>query len=344
MATRRRLSKHEADTALAGPDWHLVTKQLPDDVDLELAVGHALDSLDTQPSVFASYFAEIPRAVRDACLAMIRASPRSAWRILVLELSARGMPWKDIAATIRLIDQPNQWGSKKTKELVEQLASSTAIVAAIQAAVVGDASADTTMLAVLAAEGSEASIDALLPRFVDPRRERDFESFMPFIAAKTTVNAMAETVATRRTGRNLESPATAFISSLVGAPLEEVKLFVRLASVELNDARVRQFQGGLFIESDANPWWRVSLARIVSVPIRAGMVESSEAERTSFGDGIETFDALELGATAIKALPQWLRRAETKLGIRFVVSEPSGSLHGTKRDAVRDWLFGVGER
>jgi hypothetical protein len=65
------------------------------------------------------------------------------------------------------------WGSKAQREAFRELAADTDVLAAIQGVVASGMDVRIEWLAVLAADGSDASIDALIPHLVTALDKRD---------------------------------------------------------------------------------------------------------------------------------------------------------------------------
>lgn len=332
MASRKRLTAAEANAALAGHKWFEAMRALPDDVDVNAASERMLEWVDGKLYALHRYASALPTSVLEAGLKKMNAAPTRAGRLVVLELTKAGIAWKEITAVLASLDRTYAWGSKQMKAIFRSLADRPETLAAIQTAVVGDLTARVSFLAVLAADGSDASVDALLPRFTDESSDQLLADLQKHAAKTDALDAMFRAVAQRRSVKNQRSPATAFVSALLGVPLEKVSIQATLNCVELNTNNVPRYQGNLRIDSEAGQWWSVYLSQVVPTGRGEG--------QTYFGVDGEKADRLKLGTCTLEELPKWVKRAEKTLGITFGVSDPYGSLRGKKREAFRDWLFG----
>lgn len=79
------------------------------------------------------------------------AAPRASWRAAVNALKAFGAFYT--------------WGSKPKRERLTAIAKQPRLLAAVQTAAVGASEVPDEYLAVLAIDGSDASLDALFPHF-----------------------------------------------------------------------------------------------------------------------------------------------------------------------------------
>lgn len=337
MAARRRLTKENARLALEDSNrWMEAMRQLPDDVDAAIASGRVIELIDRGSYWLHRFGSDLPSRVIDATFETLRANPVGASKLMLLELSKHALPWEELTAILASLDRSYGWGSKQMKDIFRATAKRPEVLAAIQTAVVGDARAPASMLAVLVTDGSEASIDALLPVFTNENADWLLSRLKTHAAKSPSLEAMFEAVSARTAARNRRSPATEAISKLVGAPLDKASFAVTLNSTVLNSNNVPRYQGSLRVESDDATWWRVHLT-----PVDGFNIQPS----TDFGEGVSSSDALKLGTCTFEALPAWLKRSEKTLGIRFKVSDPyASSLRGKKRDAIRDWLFSVSTR
>jgi len=170
----KRLSREEAERQLRGARSE-VLQRLPEDVDPELAAEVALalvTSHEFNPTwLFARRCRKLPPPVIRALLAKLPSvTPRRWWAVFLQEavrdegddaqLSAHFLSALDALLDLQTT---YAWGSKQRRAKLKALAVSPRFLAAVQAAVVGDEAAPLDLLAVLAADGSEPSIDALMP-------------------------------------------------------------------------------------------------------------------------------------------------------------------------------------
>jgi hypothetical protein len=183
------------------------------------------------------------------------------------------------------------------------------LLRAIQAAVVGTAAPPLDMLAVLAADGGDASVDALMPVFVGRDAEARLEKLAVHAAKTPAMAAMLQAVTVRRVKKEAASSAVAFVSEVLqlDEPLKAVKFTAYLASLESETGGVPLYQGSLTVDSRWDDWWRVELVRV-------DREMSMSMKRTSFGAGGPDEDQLGVGTSAIADLPQWVASGQEAPG------------------------------
>ncbi|GMU61094.1 MAG: hypothetical protein AMXMBFR34_28570 [Myxococcaceae bacterium] len=352
----KRLSRAEAERQLRNPGERRgalldTLQRLPDDVDPHLAAGAALSlvaSHEYHPAwVFARRCRKLPPPVLRALLEKLPSlTPRRWWAVFLLEAVRDGgddaaLTGAFLTALDALLDVQTTyaWGSKQRRAKLKALASSPRFLPAIQAAVVGDERAPLDLLAVLAADGSEASVDALVPCFSRAHQERsgllDWLERLKTHAAKTqAMDTLLASVRARLQERNDTSPALDFARSL-GLDVAKLSVRVSLGSTALTAGHVPRVQGSVTLDSTSATWLSVHLA-VLDGP--TGTVSGG----TSFTNEKLWGDQLELGGCDAAGLPRWLARAQKRLGITW--SQPpsfvGGTLRGKKRDAFVAWLFG----
>ncbi len=340
--SRKRLSRSEAEAQLRDPKTSAeVLDRLPDDVDPELAAEAALSLIGpnrTSSWLFARCCGRLPAPVIRAVLTRFaQRVPKSAHGIFLTEAVPDGPgltdAWKTALGALLDMQTEYAWGSKQRRAKLKALSESPRFLPAIQAAVVGSDEALIDMLAVLAADGSEASIDALLPRFVRAQKDRsqllDQLARVKTHAAKTpAMEAMLASVMEGLQERNENSPALAFART-IGLEVRKLNVVISLCSAELSANRVPVFQGSLHVDSTRPDWISVHLHRFD----RGGI----HVVGTSFTHEKLVRDELGLGRCEPAELPAWVERARQKLGISWAALS-----RGTKaRDHVARWLFAV---
>jgi len=223
------------------------------------------------------------------------------------------------------------WGSRQRKAKLQALAKRPRVVSSIQSAVVGSANASLDMLAVLAIDSSEASIDALLPLFSDGKQQARLEALATHAAKTPAMNALLAGATRNREAKERASSAVEVIGRLVGDPaLERVKFSLSFGSTESETGNVPVIQAHLSVNSVHDAWWSVSVARVD---------RAMQMPRTWFGaDGVKQ-DKLGIGACTFEELPTWVAKTAKKLKVTFRVAYFSGSLRGKKRDALTSWLL-----
>jgi hypothetical protein len=224
------------------------------------------------------------------------------------------------------------WGSAIRKTKFKAIAADPTLLRAAQTAVVASDDPPLELLAVLAIDASEASVDALLPVFSKGAADTRLELLKVHATRNESMKAMLEAVTARQAKKEQASPAVAFVSRALELekPLDSVKVMVWLSSEQTNRNKVPAYQGSLSIDSSWSAWWSVSLTRVT---------DAIDYKTTSFGADETRHDDLGLGGSTIEGLPHWLARAARKLKIRWRRGSASGSLRGKKRDQFAAWLF-----
>lgn len=237
------------------------------------------------------------------------------------------------------------WGSKQRRQKVAAVAASPSLLAAVQTAVVacssapgGEGGRSADWLAVLVADGSEASADAIMPYFhraiTDGTGLELLERLRTHAADTPPNRAMLAAVEERLARRSATSPALA-LAPLFGldADARELWLHLRFSSVEHNRAHVPLIQASLQVDSRARDWMALHVARVQ---------DAGSITRTSFNQEKVWGDDLELGTAPLLELPGYVARAASKLGIAW---DWDGAyvrtgLRGDKRAAIVSWLRG----
>lgn len=243
--------------------------------------------------------------------------------------------WREALEALLDVNTSYAWGSKQRRAKIQGLARGP-FLEAIQAVVVGCETVAIDFLAALVADGSEASIDALLPRFHRASTEKDkgldlLDRLRTHAADTPPVRAMLAEIERLLDAREATSPALALAAVIPG--LGEVDSFwatVYLSSVEERRGGVGRVQGHIRIDSRSPSW--------LSVSVTEG--EVGEWRSTSFDERELDEDQLELGRCEGPGLPAWLARAEKTLDIKWSWDGMPirTGLRGKKRDALLAWL------
>lgn len=344
----RPLARQEAEQRLRGEDWAAIRdalQRLPPDVDAKLAAREVLGQLGEGYGAawsFGRSCQRIPPHVIRECLRLLPKEPLSPERIFLREAVDAGLDdaalasaW--VAALRALLDLSLTygWGSKQRKARFKALAAQPTVVRAVQAAVVGTNDPTIDMLAVLAVDASEGSIDALLPVFAKGGADSRLEQLAVHATRNAAMTAMLETVSARRAKKEAASSAVAFTSTLLGLdpPLKSVHFRISLSCAESETGGVPLYQGSLSVDSRWDAWWSVHLTRVD---------RSMSMKSTHFGaSGEDRADDLRVGTSqAIEELPAWVARAQKKLKITWNRGAlVSGSVRGKKRALLEQWLF-----
>lgn len=248
--------------------------------------------------------------------------------------SVRTEDWREALGALFDMERDNfSWGSKERRGWIQATAKNPRLLAAVQAAVVGGAEPHRDMFGVLVADGSEASMDALLPHFA--RAERDATSLLEQLkklethAKKTPAfEAMLASVQRRLATRNEKSPCLALARSL---GFEGDRFRGRVALWSTNS----RYEGMVTLDSKKAKWLSVFL-RNPTGPVIVGWLRRPT---TAFDNESLRTDDLKLGASALADLPAWLARAEKKLKIQWRTDAATLDLRKADAARVTEWLF-----
>jgi hypothetical protein len=236
--------------------------------------------------------------------------------------------WQGALKALLDLQSSYAWGSKQRRGKLKALAENPRFLAALQTAVVGGEHVLDDMLAVLAADGSEASVDALLPRFVAAQKERSelldqLERVKTHAAKTPAMDAMIKSLQGDLQVRNESSPALE-LARRIGLEVKKVRVYLRLHSTTVNSRGAPLVQCAVTVDSTRPVWLSVHL------------VQLEWDKRTSFTDEEVKDDTLGFGRCEAHELPAWLERARQELGVTWA---PLKS--GTKADDhFARWLRG----
>jgi hypothetical protein len=249
--------------------------------------------------------------------------------------------WKRALAALLDCYRSYLWGSKKRRERFKKLARDPAILAAIQGTAANRDDCKLDMLAVLAADGSDASYDALI-RHIDRAfavRDDHLERLrmLRVHAADTPAlrRLFAEIDATLDERRAV-SPALA-LGPVIGVGEQKVLWFTaRLRLQNQDDEGVPdRVSGRIDVDSRKAEWLRVWVMRREAVTRARDVVAATAFTATKLEQ-----DGLKLGRCEAHELPRWLVRASKKMKISWSSPHVSSSLRGSKRERIASWLLG----
>jgi hypothetical protein len=245
------------------------------------------------------------------------------------ELMAR---WNRAAEASRGLDLTYAWGSKQRKARFRELAADRDMLAAIQGAVAMNASPPIDMLAVLVADGGDASIDALIPHLGGALESGDarvnwLRDLRTHAADTPRLNALFAELDAIYAARNASSPALA-LGALIGlGELDELWFDFGANSTKLDSFRASIVQGTVRVDSRTPNWFNVWISA------------SHMNGFSGYGvDAVPATDRLGLGPCDAAQLPAWLANAATQLGIEWLPFAPMTNLRGKKRARLAEWL------
>ncbi len=234
---------------------------------------------------------------------------------------------RDLADTLHPLDTPAR------REQLAAIAKSS-LLPAIQGVAANLPAVALEMLVVLALDGGDASLDALIPHLDlalgarDARLER-LAKIRPFAKSTPALDALFTELDGALGTRRSTSPALAFGEQLGLGRLAELWFSFQLFSISRNQAGVPRFQGFVRVDSREERWFTVQLEQVHPGVDRA----KDRATRFDLSGGI---DQLAVGHCTAIDLAIWLRNCADKLKItwdRFLVR--------TNADATKisNWLI-----
>jgi hypothetical protein len=340
----RYFTKDEAEELLeSSSDVHELLEvlwRLPLDVDPRLTAKGALRLFEPQRR--SSYFfargtLNLPADVIPLVIKGLKKHRTHASALYVVEAmrdSDRADDWNEALSALLDMQRDNfTWGSKERRGWIQAVAQNPRLLRAVQAAVVGSAEPQRDMLGVLAADGSEASMDALLPHFA--RAERDATSLLETLkklethAKKTPAfDAMLASVQRRLATRNEKSPCLKLARSL---GFEGERFRGRIALWSTNS----RYEGMVTLDSKKAKWLSVFLRN----PTGPVVTDFLRRPTTEFDNEGLRSDDLKLGACELAELPAWLARAEKKLKVRWRTDPAVLDLRKADAARITEWLF-----
>lgn len=341
------MSRVEAEAALRsdGRAQRDALMRLPPDADPELVAKVLLGFRGTSWWGFARSARKLTSPMIEAVLAHLEEDP-SAPSVFLREVVRSAMPaaslveaWHVAIEGYLSLDSTYAWGSKQRRAKFAELARDPRTLAGCQAAAAGCADASNSMLAVLATDASDASIDALMPHFVGAQADGDgrldrLERLKTHARDTDNMRAMLSEIERALGARNAASPALGLASALGLGDVKELWFSVYLGSRERTPHRVPRFQAHVDVDSRSDVWFTVHVSELSGTGATGGI---------SFNVRQVWRDTLDIGPCEARDLPAWLARLAQQRGIDWDFAEASvrTGLRGKKRDAVLRWLRGA---
>lgn len=242
--------------------------------------------------------------------------------------------WTKAITALCDLDTTYAWGSKQRKAKIRGIAADATMLHAVQATVGHVKNPSSDMLAVLVADGSDASYDALISHIDEAVAQNDDRvdtlSRLRTHATKTpALDALFAELDQALDTRNAKSPALA-LGPIIG--LGEVSMLwfdVWLSSTRTTRNRVPWIQGTIGVDSRSPSWFHVNLSA----------VEPDDSGKSSyFSSKRDGEDGLRVGKCDAAELPVWLATAAKKLKIEWAKLDPRTHLRGSKRTKLVTWL------
>jgi hypothetical protein len=252
--------------------------------------------------------------------------PRALFLQTAVDRTQLKATWRAAVNALKRFEAQYGWGSKEKRAQLAAIAKEPRLVAGAQAAAVGAAHLRNEFLAVLALDGSDESMDALLPHFAraakDPAQLDVLSRLVTYAKKTEALTALLDDVAKRRSERIVGSPVLALGKRLGLVKSDTFRASLRAESVEkdaaafaitFDNTKVEAFRVGVFNRRKNTEFDSLGLQR----------------------------DDFKLGACGLDELPAWLASAEQKLSVKW--DRASVSVKYLRGDAVKvftDWLLG----
>lgn len=246
--------------------------------------------------------------------------------------------WVRALEGVAALNTTYAWGSKKHVEKLRSVAKRGDFLEAVQLAVIATKEPREDFLGVLALDGSEASVDALMPHFVAAMQAGDdgldqLAKLKKYAADTKAMRALVSQAEAARSKRNTTSGALAFAQALGLGPLKSFGWgqFVRVA-----DAKKREVELSVDVDSKSGPWFSVHVARATEKP-------KYRLEVTAFNSSRKAErDELKLGRCEPHELPAFVARVQKKLGVNWKLAKttPFTNVKGDKAKRLTAWLSG----
>jgi hypothetical protein len=230
---------------------------------------------DPHRKAFEGFFAKLPLPVLRACvdeLAQQKAPPPLSRYLLGFASGAEDLraAWRAAVETLPLLSSARKWGARPHKQEIRFLAAQPQLVDALRGAVVVGDDLPNAWRAVLVAEGSEASVDALLPTVDRAFREggrllQEIDALRPFSESPAMLALFDENA--RRLQEQRDSSPARRLGALIGlGNTKRVRFAVVLESTQ-ETLGMPAARGYLRVDSNEAEWFSGWLARWSSLPV-----------------------------------------------------------------------------
>ena len=277
----RRLPTQELESVLRSPQESRarfldVLKALPEDVNPVLAARAALSLFRDGYKglwLFARTCRRLPAPVIRAVLEQL-VEDRRPHAFFLREYvpsdaseSTLTATWDAAMQALLDLDTTYAWGSKQKKAKFQALADNASILHALQTAAVASEQVPLDMLAVLAADGSDASVDALIPHVERAVTSQSWElDRLRYLRKHARSTPAMDSMFTRLEAlldtRKATSPALAFARELGFGEPATFWFQAYLASPAFDDVPAYRHQVHLEVDSRSAVWFRVSLSEV----------------------------------------------------------------------------------
>jgi len=308
---------------------HAAIRKLPATVDAELAADVALEILVDSAWAFSRDCKRLPPAVMRELLQRKATDSTHIYLTLAVDPDASdaqlAKSWSRAIQGLADLEIINSWHSKQKKEKFQALAHDHHLLPAIQGAAANGENVSNNMLAVLVADGSDESMDALIPHLEHDRLDA---LRLLQVHARDTPRLRALFAELHREAEKLGSPAQQ-IARLVGLPEAKQFWFKAMIWSEAPEGRIASVQTHVEVDSRKARWFAVDVARVAG-----GTIDG----HTTFTHDEVHGDTLSIGRCDAPEVPNWLAKVAKKLRVTWGRPFISSNVRGTKREQIARWL------
>lgn len=316
-------------------DISAAMRSLPANIDVALATGVVLKLME-RDYWLGRLCKHVPERVIRAVLAADVPGATHLFLRLAVPLDGNVIvAWQRALQALLDLDTTYAWGSKQRRAKIQALARDAHMLAAIQGTVAHAEHVQLDMLAVLVADGSAASYDALVAHigaaFAAKDRRLDMLAQLRTHAVSTpALDALFAELDGALDDRNAASPALALGPVIGVGKVTTLSFHVSLASRRLTRNNVPWVQGSVSVDSRSPSWFDVSVST----------VEPDGGGKGTYFSATEVLrDDLGLGRCDAQHTPHWLVGVAQKLDIEWAeFSVWNSNLRGAKRNLITEWL------
>ncbi|MDP1829152.1 MAG: hypothetical protein Q8L48_38165 [Archangium sp.] len=281
---------------------------------------------------FARSTEALPAATITRILAALVRTKKKDPSVLFLQAAfdpaAPETSWRAAVGALKNFESDYAWGSAPKRQRLTAIAQDPRLLAATQLATVGAERVRDEYLAVLVIDGSETSLDALLPHFSramkDPARLDALQKVARFARDTPALGEMFSQVNAGLEGRKSASAALALAGELGISSGDRFRV-----RIDVKGLPPGKTSCGIVIDSAAGDELRVAV-----------LTGFGADAMTRFTGAKMLQDDLKLGRCELAALPAWLARAAKKLRVRWDRGGvTTGHLRGKRLEVFLSWLF-----
>jgi hypothetical protein len=314
--------------------WETIRK-LPADVDPILAADVALEILVDSAWSFSRECKRLPPAVIRELLRRMPTDATHVYLALAVDADARDAAlvkrWARAIQGLADLETINRWDSKPKRDKFRALAKNKHLLPAIQGAAARGENVSNNMRAVLVADGSAESIDALIPHLDVAGSSSRLDALrMLRVHAKDTPALRTLFAELDRDAAKVGSAAHG-IANLIGLRLPDTDAFWFTAAISsrVPDGYIAPVQLHVVVDSRKASWFLVDVAKI-----ERGTIAGS----TSFTHDVLHHDELRIDRCEPPDVPSWLAAVAKKLKITWDAPYISSNMRGAKREQIARWL------